>query len=67
MENSSDSDMGRRPKLKSDEFSDLTPLLIEKTSLLCLKPLNRCGTFWEPDPGGQLTVSSSVPSLRTLR
>ena len=29
-ENSSDLDMGRRPVSKSDEFSDLTPLVIEK-------------------------------------
>ena len=36
--NSTDLDVGRRPKLKSDEF--LLPIIevIELTSLLCLKP-----------------------------
>ena len=46
---------------ESDEFSNLTPLLIEKISLLCLKPLNRCGTFWEPDPrGGESSARSET-------
>ena len=50
-ENSSDLDLGRRPELESDEFSVPFIVVIEKISLLCLKPLNRCGSFiWEPDP-----------------
>ena len=49
-ENSSDLDLGRRPELESDEFSVPPIVVIEKISLLCLKPLNRCGSFWEPDP-----------------
>ena len=48
-ENSSDLDLGRRPELESDEFSVPPIVVIEKISLLCLKPLNRCGSFWEPD------------------
>ena len=49
-ESSSDLDLGRRPELESDEFSVPPIVVIEKISLLCLKPLNRCGSFWEPDP-----------------
>ena len=37
-ENSSDLDMGRRPKLKSDEFSDFSKQVGEIFSHLCLKP-----------------------------
>ena len=32
--NSSDSDMGRRPKLKSDEFSEVPPIVVEIISIL---------------------------------
>ena len=37
-ENSTDLDMGRRPKLKSDEFSDFSKQVGEIFSHLCLKP-----------------------------
>ena len=37
-QNSSDLDVGRRPKLKSDEFLLPIIVVIELTSLLCLKP-----------------------------
>ena len=33
-ENSSDLDMGRRPKLKSDEFSEVPPIVVEIISIL---------------------------------
>ena len=36
--NSTDLDVGRRPKLKSDEFLLPIIVVIELTSLLCLKP-----------------------------
>ena len=34
LKNSSDSDMGRRPKLKSDELSEVPPIVVEIISIL---------------------------------
>ena len=40
-QNSSDSDVGRRPEFKSDETCDANVIVIEITSHLCLKPLKQ--------------------------
>ena len=40
-ENSSVLDLGRRPELKSDEFSEFTILVVEIKSIVFLKPLKR--------------------------
>ena len=52
-ENSSDFAMGRRPELKSEEFSLYPILVIEIFTILCLKPLKKCYTVWGHDPAGQ--------------
>ena len=48
--NSTDLDVGRRPKLKSDEFLLPIIVVIELTSLLCLKPPKKCCSYWRRDP-----------------
>ena len=49
-DNSSDFAMGRRPELKSEEFSLYPILVIEIFTILCLKPLKKCYTVWGHDP-----------------
>ena len=45
-ENSSDLDRGRRPKLKSDEFSEVPLLFIEIISILCEISGRFCYRYW---------------------
>ena len=42
--------MGRRPKLKSEEFFISTILGVKIIANLCLKPLKKCYTVREHDP-----------------
>ena len=49
-ENSTDFAMGRRPKLKSEEFLISTFKGVEIIAILCLKPLKKCYTVREHDP-----------------
>ena len=45
--NSSDSDMGRRPKLKSDELSEVPPIVVEIISILVEISTGDYGfTYW---------------------
>ena len=50
MKNSTDFAMGRRPKLKSEEFFISTFQGVEIIAILCLKPLKKCHTVREHDP-----------------
>ena len=50
-ENSSEIARGHCPKPKSEEFSLWIILVIEIFTILCLKPLKKCYTVWEHDPG----------------
>ena len=50
MKNSTDFAMGRRPKLKSEEFLISTFKGVEIIAILCLKPLKKCYTVREHDP-----------------
>ena len=48
---SSDSDMGRRPKLKSDEFSEDPPIVVEIISILveiCTEIMGSLIGIWSP-------------------
>ena len=49
--------MGRRPKLKSDEFSGVTRLVHEKISQLCEIAGDNWCSYWRRDP---LFVCSTV-------
>jgi hypothetical protein len=42
--------MGRRPKLKSDEFSGVTRLVHEKISQLCEIAGDNWCSYWRRDP-----------------
>ena len=50
MKNSTDFAMGRRPKLKSEEFFISTFQGVEIIAILCLKLLKKCYTVWEHNP-----------------
>ena len=41
MENSSDLDVGRRPELKSDEFSEVPPLVIDISQIHASRRLKK--------------------------
>ena len=47
---SSDLDRGRRPKLKSEDFCEVTSLVVEIICLLCEIAGRYSCTVWEPDP-----------------
>ena len=50
LKNSSDLDVGRRPKLKSDELFDANPIVIEFISLLCEIAGDNWRSYWGHDP-----------------
>ena len=58
-ENSSVLDSGRRPELKSVEFSEFTIQGVELKSVLCLKPLNGLFTLAEHDSAPIVHTSDS--------
>ena len=47
---SSDLDRGRRPKLKSEEFCEVTSLVVEIICDFCEIAGRSSCTLWEPDP-----------------
>ena len=54
MKNSTDFAMGRRPKIKSEEFFISTFLGVEMMANLCLKPLKNATLFGSTTPTGVL-------------
>ena len=59
-QNSSVLDMGRRPKLKSEEFSEVPPLVIEIPRCEDTEPSQKWYTFWERHPQALSTMDRDL-------